>query len=70
MSLLPAEETAELAKDMKACLHKMGVPGVNPILRIATLCLIVIPDVKYSDYGLVDVVKQELIPIFPEQDKA
>lgn len=66
MSLKPAAETASVAKKMKAALRDLGVPGVNPILRIATLCLIVIPEVKYSDYGLVDVNRQELIPIFPE----
>lgn len=66
MSLENAEKTAERGRAMKATLRELGIPGKNPILRIATLCLIVIPEVKYSDYGLVDVRTQELVPIFPE----
>ena len=38
----------------------------NPLLRIVTLALPVIPDVKMSDLGLVSVAEQKLIPIFPE----
>lgn len=66
MSLDNAEKTAKQARVMKATLRDLGIPGKNPILRIATLCLIVIPEVKYSEYGLVDVNKQELVPISPE----
>lgn len=66
MSLENAEKTAELGRSMKATLRELGIPGKNPILRIATLCLIVIPEVKYSDYGLVDVRTQEFVPIFPD----
>jgi len=36
----------------------------NPLLRIVTLALPVIPNVKMSDLGLVDVNAKQLIPLF------
>ena len=50
----------------KALKEELGMPQDNPMLRIATMALPVIPDVKFSDLGLIDVFKQEFIPIFPE----
>lgn len=66
MSLEEPEVASELGQTMKQALRDLGLTGENPILRIATLCLIVIPDVKFSDMGFVDVNAQEFIPIFPE----
>ena len=36
----------------------------NPLLRIVSLALPVIPDVKMSDLGLVSVAEQKIIPLF------
>lgn len=67
MSNAPIEELMHDVKNMKEKLREVGVNLPNPILRIVTLALPVIPDVKYSDMGLIDVIKQEFIPIFVEE---
>lgn len=66
MSAAPAPETAAEATAMKAALRQLGLQMVNPLLRIATLALPVVPEAKFSDLGLVDVMKKEFIPLFPE----
>ena len=38
----------------------------NPLLRIVTLALPVIPEVKMSDLGLVDVLTKKIIPFYAE----
>lgn len=65
LSTKVAEELAEDANQMKQANRALGLTDLeNPILRIVTLALPVIPDVKMSDLGLVDVNKKELIPLF------
>ena len=66
MSNKPNEELSSEVQNMKSALKKAGLDLPNPMLRIVTLALPVIPNVKFSDSGLVDVNKQELIPIFVE----
>lgn len=60
------EVVAEESDAMKKALNVLGLPQKNPLLRIATMALPVIPDAKFSDLGLVDVLNKKLIPIFPE----
>ena len=65
MSTLEAKELAEVASKMKEVEYDMGLTAMkNPLLRIVTLALPVIPEVKMTDNGLVDVVKKEFIPLF------
>ena len=67
MSLKPAEELALENQKMKEADYALGLTDMeNPLLRIVTLALPVIPEVKMSDLGLVDVNKKELIPLFAE----
>ncbi len=66
MSAVNCFETAKRAKKMKDVLRSIGLDTLNPLLRIVTLGLTVIPEFKYSDLGLVDVMQTKLIPIFPE----
>lgn len=61
------EVVAEQSAVMKKALNLLGLPQKNPLLRIATMALPVVPEAKYSDLGLVDVLAKKLIPIFPEQ---
>ncbi len=68
--LMSNKSNEELSKEvtyMKKALKESGLRLVNPMLRIVTLALPVIPKVKFSDLGLVDVLKQEFIPIFVEE---
>lgn len=62
-----AVETAQEGEAMKKVLQGIGLDTLNPLLRIVTLGLTVIPEFKYSDLGLVDVLASKLMPVFPEQ---
>lgn len=65
MSLKEAEELAIDNAKMKDANRKLGLVALdNPLLRIVTLALPVIPDVKMSDQGLVNVLTKEIIPLF------
>lgn len=66
MSATDCFDTAERAEKMKDVLRSIGLDTLNPLLRIVTLGLTVIPAFKYSDLGLVDVMDTKLIPIFPK----
>jgi len=66
MSTLRPEQMAEQSDAMKKALNALGLPQKNPLLRIATMALPVIPEAKFSDLGLVDVMAKKLIPIFPQ----
>lgn len=65
MTRLDAEKlTAEAAK-MKEVERGLGLTAPeNPLLRIVSLALPVIPDVKMSDLGLVSVAEQKILPLF------
>lgn len=65
MSDLPAEQVSERAQILKAALFAAGLETENPILRIATLALPVIPNVKFTDRGLADVFNKRIIEPFP-----
>ncbi|MCQ8213570.1 adenine deaminase [Cetobacterium somerae] len=53
-------------EEMNSVLKKMGIEAESPITRPSTIALIVIPDVKISDLGLIDVKTQEIIKLFDE----
>ncbi len=65
MSSLAPEELAQKTDHLKNTLRDMGIPGEDPLLRIATLTLAVIPKAKITDMGLVSVDDQTLVPLFP-----
>lgn len=65
MTKMQPEQLAEVVKKMKNALVKMGLKDTkNPLLRIVTLALPVIPKVKMSDLGVIDVLKKEIIPLY------
>ncbi len=69
LSKLTAEELAEKATEMKEANRKLGMTmWENPLLRIVTVALPVIPDVKMSDVGLIDVHKKSVLPVFVESE--
>lgn len=59
-------DTAKEGEAMTETLKGIGLNTMNPLLRIVTLGLTVIPEYKYSDLGLVDVLEGKLIPVFPK----
>ncbi len=67
MSSKSAAVIAEDAEKMKEILRSIGLTQIkNPLLRIVTLALPVIPEGKMSDLGLINVNKKELVNIFKD----
>lgn len=65
MSLLPAEELSAIASHMKTTYRSLGLTEPeNPLLRIVTLALPVIPEYKMSDMGLIEVNTKKIVPLF------
>lgn len=65
MTKKPADELAVISKKMKASLVEMGLDKIeNPLLRIVTLALPVIPTIKMSDLGIVDVLEKKILPLY------
>ena len=65
MTTKDASEIAVVAEKMKEILRGMGLNEIkNPLLRIVTLALPVIPEGKMSDLGLINVNKKEIVNIF------
>ena len=60
---LVAEEAATVLKGFQAC----GCTIVNPNMQLSLLALVVIPSLRISDLGLVDVETFSLIPIIEEE---
>lgn len=67
MSDLEASELVTETSKMKEANRLLGMEGfINPIMRITTLSLIVIPEAKMSDMGLVAVNDKVIKPTFPD----
>ena len=65
MSLKDAPSLAIDNQKMKEAINQLGLVDIhNPLLRIVTLSLPVVPYVKMTDLGLVDVAKKEFIDLF------
>jgi adenine deaminase len=62
MSPLPATELEEQINEMKRTASKLGVnKGIDAFMTLAFLSLPVIPELKLTARGLVNVAKQELV---------
>lgn len=67
MTKLDAYHLSAEAAELKKVEYSMGLTALeNPLLRIVTTALPVIPEVKMSDLGLVSVMDQKIIPLFEE----
>ncbi|MEG1526943.1 MAG: adenine deaminase [Erysipelotrichaceae bacterium] len=65
ISLKPAETLAIDNSQMKKAINALGLIELeNPLLRIVTLALPVVPNAKMSDLGLIDVSTKNIIPLF------
>jgi adenine deaminase len=59
----PAEEVAALARAMGKAAEEMGVSLASPFMAMSFLALSVVPELKLTDRGLVDVERFELVPL-------
>ena len=68
MSMKNAEETAAQNEHMRRVVHKeLGVAeGIEPFMHMAFVSLPVIPDLKMTTRGLVDVNRQELVSLYAD----
>jgi adenine deaminase len=62
MSLLSFEEVREKLVALRAAAKGLGVVLEEPFLQLAFLCLPVIPHLKITDIGMVDVDRFEVMP--------
>jgi len=62
MSLEPFEAVRDRLTDLRAAARSLGVTLEEPFLQLAFLALPVIPALKITDRGMVDVTKFEIIP--------
>ncbi|MBR5231848.1 MAG: adenine deaminase [Clostridia bacterium] len=67
MSTLPAEEVAEQNEKVRRAADSLGVSeGIEPFMHMAFISLSVIPKLKMSTVGLVNVEKQTIVPLFTD----
>ncbi|MEL6550673.1 MAG: adenine deaminase [Pseudomonadota bacterium] len=66
MSDAPAAEVAEKADAILAAMKAAGCSLNNANMQHSLLALVVIPELRISDLGLVDVRSFELVPLFEE----
>ncbi|HET6445510.1 MAG TPA: adenine deaminase [candidate division Zixibacteria bacterium] len=64
MSTERAEVVAEKAKRMTEAFRECGCEINNAFMQLSLLALVVIPELRISDLGIVDVTKFEIIPLF------
>ena len=66
MSDEPAEVVADKTDRLLAAFRECGSPLNSPNMQLSLLALVVIPELRISDKGLVDVNKFEIIPLVEE----
>ncbi len=65
LSIKTAEEVAQENVNLVRTTRELGVPPeIKPFMTLSFMCLTVIPHLKLSTLGLVDVDKQEIVPLF------
>jgi adenine deaminase len=62
----PAEAVVERLDRLVALLREQGVAGEAPFMTLSFLALSVIPDLKLTDRGLVDVTRARIVPLAVE----
>jgi adenine deaminase len=64
MSESPAQDVAGQVRQLNEAAQKIGCKLTNPFMTLAFLALPVIPELKITDKGLVDVTRFEVISLF------
>ena len=66
LSEMYMHDVAEGIDDCIDAVHDLGCQLKDPFMTLSFLCLPVIPELKLTDKGLVDVAKFQLVPLFME----
>ncbi|MBE5876807.1 MAG: adenine deaminase [Lachnospiraceae bacterium] len=70
MSELSAQEVAKQNRAVREAVHTLGVAnGVEPFMNMAFISLPVIPALKMTTLGLVNVNTQEMVPVFVDDEQ-
>jgi adenine deaminase len=64
MSNQPIEQVRDQMDEMIRAAHQLGSPLHDPFMAMSFLALPVIPSLKLTDHGLVDVDKFQLVSLF------
>ena len=64
ISELPLPEVARRWEALRAAARTLGCPLDEPFMQLSFLALPVIPALKITDRGLVDVVAFQIVPLF------
>jgi len=64
MSDQPIGAVAEQLRTLLAMARRMGCPLTDPFMSLSFLALSVIPELKLTDQGLVDVTQERIVPLF------
>lgn len=62
------EKLADQLSEVRASMSRLGYENNNEIMSMSTLALPVSPELKMTDFGLLDVRSQEKIPLIEEFD--
>ncbi|MCI9594260.1 MAG: adenine deaminase [Lachnospiraceae bacterium] len=69
MGILPAERINARLEEMKKILWGMGIAeGIDPFMTLAFVSLPVLPKCRLNTYGVIDVDKQKIVPVFYDED--
>jgi adenine deaminase len=66
MSDLPLEDVRDRIEEMTRAAEQLGGTLPDPLMTMSFLALAVIPELKITDHGLVDVGEFSLVPLFVE----
>ncbi len=64
MSTEPVERVRDKLDDLIQCAHEQGCILADPFMALSFLALPVIPALKITDLGLVDVKRFKVVPLF------
>ncbi len=67
MSDRPIEEALEQMSALSVAARELGSSLYDPFMTLSFLGLEVIPSLKLTDFGLVDVSRQEILPLFQNE---
>ncbi len=70
LSDAPAEEVVAQLEALQELLHQLGVHSEAPFMSLSFLSLSVIPQLKITDLGLIDVDAFELVPLEAAEELA
>ena len=66
MTNLDAPSAARALDDLERCAGSLGVGIAHPFMALSFLCLSVIPELRITDQGYVDITKGGIQPLFPD----